>query len=180
MGQPWSDAPLTAAGQVAARELGKGDSFTPTTVYCSPYLRTMTTATCYLGGVSEREVEWKAPPLTLDLGLSEFQPNHAHHISLYPDGMGEIEVAGEYYPLPESVEQFEKRVRSYLTRLCQREEDGDILCVTHGAFVRSVAHILFSRSGLTELPFHEVGYLSRISFYVVDGEIDYASVEWPS
>ena len=176
MGQPWSDSPLTPEGTTAARSLGEkwwSDGFDPDLVYSSPYLRTMATATAL---INHQPV--KAPLQILPV-LSEFQPDSPHKLHLYPEGMEVIEAPGHRYPLPESVSQFETRVATFLDTLCTDSPvEGDLLLVTHGAFIRTLAHLLANRSGHDQNPLQEIPYLTEITIPVQDGTIDLDSVQY--
>ena len=176
MGQPWSDSPLTPDGTAAARALGErwwSEGFDPDLVYTSPYLRTMATATALTSHQPVRA------PIQIMNALSEFQPDNPHQLHLYPDGMQTIQTPTTHYPLPETITQFETRVASFIDSLCsQPPTNGNLLLVTHGAFLRTLAHLLANRSGRDQNPLTEIPYLTEITMEVNDGSINLETIHY--
>lgn len=173
VGQPWSDAPLTPAGYQSAWQVGqewaRTQPQTPTHIYCSPYLRTLSTATAVTEGLRAGGVTVPAP--ILSSALSEFQPETVHRLHLYPDGIPEITLGDRIYLLPETTLRFEQRVEAYLRQLvAEHGPDDHLLLVTHGAWVRSVSHLLANRAAGDLSPLTEIPYLTEITYLVEDGE----------
>lgn len=159
-GQYWADSPLTTYGHKCALEKGKeiaSDNFQPKYIYTSPYTRTLGTSTEIHSSFPQSEI--MIEPL-----LSEYQPLHSHHISLYPNGIPTTYEGQETeFTYPETYDMFSKRVQYIIGKLIEKN-NSDLIIVTHGEILKAyISHIqsLYPDSMLDAV---DTPYLTILSF----------------
>lgn len=162
IGQYWADSPLTKNGHKMAHTKGvelsnDNDKFNPEFIYTSPYTRTIATAT-------EISKSFPKSSVVIQPLLSEFQPNFAHNIALYPNSIDtKFEGIETGFKFPESETEFGLRVKFILEKLIKKNK-SDILIVTHGEFVRKSIDYINLQCPNANINTENIPYLSVVSF----------------
>ena len=176
IGQYWADSPLTKNGHTMAQNKGlelSTDSFNPKYIYTSPYNRTIATAT-------EISKSFPKADVVIQPLLSEYQPNFAHNIALYPNGI-DTKFEGEETGIkfPETETEFSNRVQFILEKLINKDP-SDMMIVTHGEFIKKIIdYIRELDNNNVEIEANKIPYLTVISFEYdhVNKKIDISSVK---
>lgn len=138
-GYYWADAPLTSHGHFLAYEKGKEIArnhveFNPKYIYTSPYSRTLETSTQIKKSFPNSEI-------IIETLLAEYQPNYAHKISLYPDGIPTIFGGNETnFSYPETYEEFTNRVDFIISKLIEKK--SDLIIITHGEVLKTYVNLI--------------------------------------
>lgn len=155
-----ADSPLTSNGLEMAKEKAKelvSDNFNPKFIYTSPYNRTMVTST-------EIKEYFPHSEIVIEPLLAEYQPNFAHHISLYPNGIPTTyDGQKTEFSYPESYENFTKRILFIVSKLVERH-DGDFIIVTHGEVLKVYVNYIQSLYPDIMLDGGSIPYLTTLSF----------------
>lgn len=161
IGQYWADSPLTSNGHQMAQKKGSDlatNNFRPKFIFTSPYNRTIATAT-------EISKSFPSAAVVIQPLLSEYQPNFAHNISIYPNGIDtNFEGKETGFNFPESETEFKSRVKFILQKLIEQNEE-DIMIVTHGEFIKKSIDIVCELNPLleSELEYQKIPYLAVVT-----------------
>lgn len=127
-----------------------------TTIYTSPYLRTMTTAMTIGESYPDAKV-------IINRDISEYQAHFSHKTNICPNNIS--------HTFPESYDELESRICSFLDiTLESHKENDEILVVTHSEIIKTLGNILSNL--IDEFEFDEdVPYLARLELHITENDI---------
>lgn len=146
------DTPLSQNGHKLAYD--KAVSFNEnniklTKIYCSPYIRTITTALEFAKIYSNVSV-------IIDPKISEYQPLFSHNTNIAPYG-----IAGKF---PETYHDLETRLDDFIKMILKTNLlTDDILVVTHSECIRSLGSIMAKSFETFKFDDNNIPYLSTLT-----------------
>jgi len=156
----WSDPPLTNKGHRMAYLKGKeirDEKFYPVNMYCSPYIRTISTG-------NEIKKSFTGMEIIFEPLIAEYQPYFKHQTILYPIGLP-TNYNGEstLFKYPETYDLFQERV-TYIIDKIMSSNSQDTLIISHGEFLKAFISYLQNQFPLSINETEYVSYLYEISF----------------